>query len=241
MSEAVSSKKVLSGVDKLLGDLVMYLEPGYFLGEPHIPGPRFSKEMCRKYHEFITAVNWFQKKIARYPLYFQSFYPADDDIKNYEALEHHVHAYLEDLETVRNKLHCYISSLRNDLKKFATNKEEIVAALNWLEGQVFKTFNNVSENRNPHRHKGFKFADKYITDGQMAEMALDKALPIKAQLSEHGLQEMQKIKSESFEQGKKYWSENAVKNYEQVSSLTDAVLEKTKDFLYQFLDIKAIN
>lgn len=175
-------------------------------------------------------------------MYFQSFYPAEGgEIKNYEALEHHIHAYLEDLDTVRNKLHHYVGSLKNDLKKIASNKEEIVKALKWLDGQISTTFNDVSENRNPHRHEGFKFSDKYINDGQMAEMALDEAMPLRAQLSEHGLEKMREVKNDSFEQGKKYWAENAVKNYEQVSGLTEAVLEKTKDFLYKFLDIKTID
>lgn len=60
-------KKPRSEVDLMLGDLIMYLKPGYFLGDLPKPGLGFSEEMGKKYYELITAVNWFQKKDSALP------------------------------------------------------------------------------------------------------------------------------------------------------------------------------
>ncbi len=227
-------------IDKILGDLVMCLHPEYMMEGP-LPITKlegFDKEEADKYWRAITSINWIVKKTGRYPAYFEKFYPSDGDIKEYEALEHHVDAYLEDLITVKNKLTAYIGMLKNDLSKIATNKQEIVGALNWLNKQITKAFDDVSKYRNPHRHHGYRFADGNIVDNEMAHMVLDDASPIKARLTPKGLEFFEKKKRDSFENGKKDWIEKATKNSTQMSGLSNDVLAKTKDFLYQYLHIK---
>jgi len=231
-------------IDKILGDLVFYLHPEFFQEEyvkQNRPGLAFNKKLAQNYYILITAISWFLKKISRYEVYFTDFYPSTELIKDSEALEHHIDAYLEDLETTKNKLVNYISSLKNDLKRVASNKDEINKALTWLNTQIYIVFNNASKHRGEHRHKGFRFADKYVLDCEMAEMLLSDNFPLKDKLTTYGRERAQERRKESFEQGKKHWSENASKNYGQLSGLIDDVIGRTKDFLYQLLDIKTIN
>jgi len=231
-------------IDKILGDLVFYLHPKFFQEEyakQNKPGISFNKKLAQNYYVLIAAINWFLKKISRYETYFTNFYPDSKLIKNSEALEHHIDAYLEDLETTKNKLVIYISSLKNDLKQIASNKDEINKALTFLNAKIYIAFDNASKHRGEHRHRGFRFVDKYVLDCEMAETLLSDNFPLKEKLTTYARKIARKKKKDSFEQGKKHWSENASKNYGQLSGLINDVMGRTKDFLYQLLDIKTIN
>jgi len=231
-------------IDKIIGDLVFYLHPEFFQEEyakQNKPGVSFNKKITQNYYVLIVAIKWFLKKISRYETYFINFYPDTKLIKNSEALEHHIDAYLEDLETTKNKLVIYISSLKNNLKKIVSNKDEINKALTFLNSKIYIAFDNASKCRGEHRHKGFRFVDKYVLDCEMAENLLDDNFPLKEKLTTHAREIARKKKKDSFEQGKKHWSKNASKNYDQLSGLIDDVMGRTKNFLYQLLDIKTIN
>lgn len=231
-------------IDKISADLVGYLHPEYLKEEfksKIVAGKNFNKETAEKYYKIIVSVNWFFKKVSRYELYFLEFYPQSENIKNHEALEHHFHAYLEDVETLKNKLMHYIGCLKNDLKQVAINKKEISDALDWLKEQVVKVFEGVSIIRGEHRHKGYRFVDSNIIDIEIAEIMLSENSPFKNQLTQYALKHFEKQKSESFEKGKAFWIETARKNLSQVEGVTNETLEKTKNFLYKLLDITPLD
>lgn len=230
-------------IEKISGDLVGYLHPEYFIEEFKnriVAGKKFNKEITEKYYKIIISINWFLKKVSRYEVYFLEFYPQSENIKKHEALEHNIHAYLEDVETLKNKLTHYVGCLKNDLKQVAINKKEISDALDWLKGQVIKTFEGVSVLRGEHRHKGYRFVDSNIIDIEMAETMLSETSPFKGQLTQYALEHFEKQKVESFEKAKAFWVDTAKKNLSQVEGVTNETLEKTKNFLYKLLDITPI-
>jgi len=231
-------------IEKISGDLVGYLNPEYFKDEfknKIVPGENFSKEATEKYYKIIISIDWFLKKVSRYEVYFSEFYPRSKNIKDYEALEHHVHAYLEDVETLKNKLMHYIGCLKNDLKQVATNKEEISNALDWLKDQVTKTFESVSKIRGGHRHKDYRFIDSNIINCEIAERMLSDKNPLKGQFTEYAINKFKNQSEESFAKAKMFWIETARNNLSQVEGVTNETLEKTKDFMYKLLDIEQLN
>lgn len=231
-------------LEKISGDLVGYIHPEYFLEEfkdKILPGSKFSKELAEKYYTILMSISYFLKKLSKYEIYFLEFYPNTENISYYDALEHHIHAYLEDVETLKNKLNHYLGCLKNDIKKVATNKKEVSEALEFLTGQVFKTFEKVSTLRASHRHKGSIFVDTNIINGQVAEYMLSDKNLLKDRLTPYAFDHFAKEKSESFEKAKIFWVKNVKKNLPQVNGITNDILHRTKSFLYILLDIKPIN
>lgn len=231
-------------MEKISGDLVAYMSPEFFQDEfkaKITPGKGFDKEKVEKYYLIVMSINWFVKKVSKYELYFSEFYPHTESINNYEALEHHIHAYLEDIETLKNKLLHYVGCLRNDLKKVAINKDEVSDALDFLKNQIFKTFESTSDIRSNHRHKGSRFVDSNIVDGEIAEYMLSDKNILKDRLTPYAIELFEKQKVESFEKAKTFWVENAKKNLSQVNGASNEVLEKTKGLLYDLLDISPLD
>lgn len=247
--EIISKVYMQTEIEKLLGEFVVYLYPEYFLHPeyllPDCPAPLKPESPAYKkmevYFALITNINWILKKVERYRVYFLEFYPNSSSIKDHEALQHHLHAYLEDLATVKNKLTVYLGALKNDLKQVVINKKEIGDAIDWLIRQVHETFKNSLAVRDEHRHKGQRFTGKYIADAEIMDMVLDDSFPLKGQLTEEGIVKALKRQKQSFEEGKVHWSKNATNNYKQVHGLVNQVAEKTKGFLYQLLGIKPID
>lgn len=234
----------INEIDKILGELSAYLNPDFFLppfSDVIKTGPLFNKKRANSYWESITSINWFLKKLGKYEIYFLEFYSDTISIPKHEALEHHIHAYLEDLSTVKNKLTKYVNMMKNDLKKVVTNKKEVTSALKWLSGQIHKCMKKTSDLRDFHRHQGYRFVDKSVVDAEMASTLLDSKFGMKDLLTPYGVEKLTKQKSSSFEEGKNYWSKNAASNYIQVSGLVNKVMAETKDFLYSLLDIKPID
>lgn len=228
-------------LDKVLANLTVYSEPDLFVPEHTAKfkkGKQFQIKKIKRYNELLLSISWFVKKVARYEIYFEKFYTTDPAIPQFEAVEHHIHSCLEDVATVKNKIEEYLNALKNDLNQIAINKKEVKAALTWLNGQVYKAFEKMLDLRNPHRHKGYKFVDGNITDAEMAYRMLAESSPLRSRLSEHGIHAFEQKLKEAPEKAKKQWVENARKNRIQVEGIANEVIEKTQDFLYQYLDIQ---
>lgn len=226
--------------EKLQLQLTLLLYPDLVKPEYNIleyKGSKFKKKDVEKYAQLLMSISFFLKKISRYPTYFEKFYVDEQIIPGYEALEHHVHAYLEDLETLKNKINNYISSLKNDIQQIAANKLEIRDSIEWLRDKVIENFENVSTHRGQHRHKGYKFLDSNIVNGEAALIILEHD-EINKLLTDKGRAEVTKMATESFEKAKLYWQDNARGNYGQVTGLVEQVVKATRDTLLQFLDIK---
>ncbi len=107
-------------INLILDELQVCIDPEILLSEYQKQikrGLNYNKKNTEKYFKLIMSVNWFLKKIAKYQIYFNKFYSQSAKIPKHEALEHHIHAYLEDMITLRNKLTNYIDYLKKILKK----------------------------------------------------------------------------------------------------------------------------
>lgn len=219
-------------------NLIIYIYPEYLntsIYDQLRKGSRFNKKIVEKYWHILTAINWFTKKIGRYEVFFKYFYPKSNKITEYDALEHHIHAYLEDIETLKNKLIRFINELKNDIKRMALNRQEVDHAFKIVANNITEVF-ETSKIRGDHRHGEYKFVDPYSTDNEMAYIILS----YKNLLTEKGLLEAEKRKKESFAKGKQWWSQNAQDNYRQLDQLVNEVAKRNKEYLYKLLDIKPI-
>ncbi len=226
-------------IDIILGELLIFQHPEYFIPKFDIEknkGNKFNSQKLKDYQELISGINWFVKKISRYEIFFDEFYPDTNKITKHEALEHHIHAYLEDLETLKNKLINFVGKIKNDSKKQFQNKDEINNYFVGMKDKIYEAFRNVSENRSPHRHGNYRFVDTHVIDGEAASMMLGDNFA--DMLTEYGQNKLQKQEEESFEKGKKYWSQNAQKNFNQVQGLTNEIMKINKKLLFKLIDIR---
>jgi hypothetical protein len=234
-------------IDLIATNLFLFLNPdivipGYQSEVQSNKGPHYNENVVKKYQLLLSAIKWFLKKLSRYPKIFTDFYPPNEtEIPQYEALQHHVHAYLEDSETLKNKLTYLIGSLKNDLQPFMIEKEkeEMRLALDFIKSEINRVFEQVSSIRGDHRHAGFIFSDCYVTDAEAAKTLLNTP-ELKKFLTEKGLNGLQEKEKTSLAEGKKFWKNTAEKNFEQVSGLTNEVIERIDEFIYVLLDIKPL-
>lgn len=232
----------LSTLEKILAETAFYTNPDLLMekAKEGIDFDSIDKKLLQRYKDLLTNIKWAHEKVLRYPLYFREFYPASGEIPDHEALEHHIHSYIEDMNILRNKICHFLGSLKNDLKKVAANKDEIDSALKFLDGQVRDVFQNVSDTRNPHNHAGNRFKDADLVDVELAQMSLDDDFPLKSQFKSEFLEELKKTEVESFEKAKVKWIERAEKNNEQTSGLVEDVMDRNIDFIYKLLNIKPL-
>lgn len=231
-----------SQIDILIFNLLIYLHPDFFLPPYNLEikkGKNFDVKLVTKYWQILTTIDWFVKKISRYEIFFMEFYPTNEKITQFEALEHHIHAYLEDMETVKNKLTFFVDNLKKDLIKISTNKKEINEGFALLRGNIFQVFSS-SYLRVEHRHGKTRFADHYVVDGQVAQTILEMP-DIKNRLTETGLEKVNNKLESSIIEGKKWWAKNAADNYQQIKGLVNEVMKRNSSFLYEVLEIKPIS
>jgi len=232
-------------IDLITTNLFLFLNPdivipGYQSEVQSNKGHRYNEDAVKKYQLMFAAIRWLLKKLSKYPKFFTNFYPPDETgIPQYEALQHHVHAYLEDSETLKNKLTNLVGTLKNDLQQVMTEKKEMKAALDFIKSEIYRVFEQISSIRGDHRHKGFIFADRYVTDAEIAKTLLSTP-ELKKLLTEKGLHGLQEKEKMSLAEGKKFWKDTAEKNFEQISGLTNEIIERIDEFIYVLLDIKPL-
>ena len=156
------------------------------------------------------------------------------------ALEHHVHAHLEDLDILRNKTRAFVGILKNDLKKIATNKDGVDKALGFLANQVGSVFEKVSSSRHPHHHSGMKFIDANILDVEVMYMLKKESGPAINMLTPEGVALIEKQEVESFNKAQESWIALARQNNEQLAGMMDETMRRIKGSIYDFLHIKEI-
>jgi hypothetical protein len=230
-------------LDQILGDLTLYLRPDLvkkeYFGNIDVTGVDQGDLM--RYYKALTGVRQAFAKVQRYDTYFAQFYPATDTvIPKHEALEHHVHAYLEDLDILKNKTRALTGMLKNDLKSIAANKDEIDKALSFLADQVVKVFEKVSAARNPHHHGGMKFFDKNILDAEVMHTMKKEDGPMRNMLTPEGIALIEKHETVSFTKAQENWIAIAKKNNEQLTGMMDEALGRIKGFIYTFLRVGEI-
>lgn len=228
-----------NSLDKMLCDIAIHLNPEYIKWDYHdkIDTKTLNKSKLNEYFLLLSTIDYFYKKVLKYEIYFSEFYPISDKIKNIEALEYHIHSYLECIDILRNKIRAFLGVLKNDLKKIAENKQEIDEALKKFISNVEKTFNEVTQHRNPHHHKGPRFLNSDLVDAEMCAVMLKDDFPLKHLVN---IPIVEKKETEHFEKAKNDYVALSKKNNEQITGLINTVFDKNGDFIHEVLNIKSL-
>ena len=242
------TKKVPSLIDEISADLGIYTEPNLLKDDLGSLLDTASANMdgIKKYQQLLSNVRYAWQKTLKYTHYFNTFYPpTDTEIENFEALNHHIHAYLQDMTILKNKIGVLLGEMKNDIKKVAANKEEIDAFFKAGVEKTKEVFGGVSEHRDTHHHRGMRFFDGDLLRAENAHGEL-KILStvfremLNPEYKDELFAKLEKEKLESFETGKTRWIEMAQKNDEQASGYLNALLDGIRPSLYQFLRIKPV-
>ena len=206
----------ITPINRLFLDITVYLNPNLLRKDltGKIGISKANVSMLNRYYTLVSAMNWSYNKVLKYEIYFQEFYPNSENIPEYEVLEHHIHAYLQDLTILKNKLEVFLNSLRNDIKKVAKNKEEIVYHFNGLIKQLNQIFEEVLKHRNPHHHTWQRFLDSDIVDAEWLSTMLKYKDLSPDSFSPELLGEIAKRSKDSFETAKSKRITLAQKNNE---------------------------
>lgn len=246
MSQVETTKR--HTLDEMMADFYFYQDPRFLKIEYSrlIDASKANQAGIKKYVQSFFNLRYAWQKTLKYKNYFEYFYPKTGQIDKIEALNHHIHAYLEDMETLKNKIEVLFGEMKNDIKKVASNKKDID---DFFKAGIKKTrevFAQVSKYRGEHRHRGTRFFDPDLLKAENAHGFLEIiATPqFDAMLNqEHKPQLIEKYikeREESFEIAKKRWIEMAEKNDEQTTGYLDAILKGARSPLYQFLNIRPV-
>ena len=229
---------LINDLDKILADLTAYKDPKFLIEKYSslIDTSNVNKLELDKYHHILIGISQIEKKLKRYPIYFAEFYPVTDDkIDEREALKHHIHAYLEDSDILKNKLNAFLGSLKNDIIKKASNKKEVKEAMAFLIGEVDKAFNSVCTQRGQHHHMGMEFVDSDLVDAEFADTALSS--PLKDSLKPEFLAKLELERTQYFDTAKQKWINISSNNSLQLDGIINHVFTSIKDWLYDLLGI----
>jgi len=233
-------------IDEILVDLGVFIESNYFVDEYAEKVKKYNteysidKKLLEKYRLAITSINYAYKKTLKYELYFSYFYPDASNISHIDALEHHIHSYLEDLDILKNKVKHFLESFKNDRKKMSSNKKEVDMEFKDLVQKIVDVFKNMSDYRNPHHHVGMKFLDSDLVDAGLSAFALSDDFPLKNDLRPEFREELEKKKIESFEKAKSKWIKISNNNNIQITGFIDEIFNNYKPLIYDMLGIKPI-
>lgn len=236
-------------LDEMMVDLACYQNPKLLKAEYSwfLDTFKVNKADIKKYRLSFFNLRYAWQKVQKYKQYFEEFYPPEGKIVKIEALNHHIHAYLEDMTTLKNKTEVLLGEMKNDIKKIASNKKDIDEFFKAGVKKTKEVFAQVSKYRDEHRHSGIRFFDGDLLKAENAHEFLKIiSNPIfDAMLNQEYKPELvAKVKKEieeSFELTKKRWVEMATKNDKKITGYLDAVFKGVRHPLYQFLNIKPIH
>lgn len=193
--------------------------------------------LVKEYFEILIRIKSALEKVQKYPLYFSEFYPSTESITRGEALEHNIHALLQDIYILREKILTFLNILKKDLLKISTNKEEIEKALEFIKGQVVTSFENATDTRNTHTHGKTSFSDYNVTISGTMQSILKGPLP--DEWNKDKAREMLTRKGEeAFASAKKDWIEKAQNICIQTVGITEDILTRNKSFIERVIGTK---
>lgn len=241
--------KDINNLEEIRRDIAMYQIPEYLNEElkKALNIDTVDKKRLEDYNNDLSSIWYAYQKVLKYPLFFKEFYPNSKNITNFEALEHHVHAYLEDMTILKNKITLFLGKFRNELVKIAKNKKEVKEFLNAGIAKTEETFDKVSKSRNPHHHKGSRFIDANILKAQNSCSAISIVEEgvsrgwIKSDKKDEIEEKIRKDGIEAFEKAQNNWIKVSTKNNEQISGFINSIFKTIRPNLNQFLNIKPIN
>lgn len=241
-----SSKSKQNSIEKLMAILFVHTEPNILGVEVKDAIEKISvdKTRLKVYLDTVRDIRYAWKKAARYQLYFNDFYPVSEDISEIEALTHHVHAYLEDLNTFENKLIVLLGVLKNDANEHAANAKEFKQAISELMEKIRKGFEKLDSQRGQHRHRGMRYVHDDLLKAENAQMMIEQldTPPFsefyKPEAKKKLKEKLSRDRALSFEKAKKDWIELARVNQEQLDENTDKLFEGLAASIYQLLGIE---
>lgn len=236
-----------NSIEKLMAILYVHTEPevlGIEVKEA-VEAVECDSSRLKKYLEAVRNVRYAWKKVGRYEIYFSDFYPNSSEITNVEALTHHVHAYLEDLSTLKNKLTNLLGILKNEAAKKASNADEIKSALIELIAKIEDGFKTSGALRNQHRHGGMRYVHDDLLKAENACMMLEQLdNPLFSSFYDDVVKDQMRNKftqdvSEFFERARSSWVEVAKRNREQLDEQTNKLFDGLAHTIFQLLGIES--
>lgn len=239
-------KEKVHVIDEIIKDLFLYLEPKLLKDEysGFLDINSADIDGIKKYRDILMDVRYAWQKTQKYAQYFEEFYPPESKIEKFEVLNHHIHAYLQDMTTLKNKIEVLLGKMKNDIRKVASNKSEIDTFFRVGVKKTKDIFKEISKHRDTHHHQGMRFCDndllkaenaygasKLFSDPTINSVINQKYIPVL-------LEKFEKEKEESFEVGKKRWIRVARRNNKQVSDYLNILLEGIRPNLNQLLNIQ---
>ncbi len=187
------------------------------------------QKIIDEYFNLFSRINTAYEKILKYPIYFREFYPPTESItiNKHEALEHHIHAFLQDLYILREKLITFLNQLKKDIRKVAINEAEVTAYINSCIGMVDRSFVNASGARNRHTHGKTTFLDWNVTKGMSLTTIQNTGFPDDWN-KKVAYELFEKKKEESFNTAQTEWIDKAIKINKSVTALVESVFKGNK-------------
>lgn len=167
------------------------------------------------YHR-LNDVKTVADRIKRYRIYFESFYPdSEQKITHAEALEYHLHSYLQDFYSFKEKAKKIINLLKNRLKLFdIENLEEVKVLLIHTVDQLEKSMESTTSTRRRHVH------DSSVRDSEISNAKLLKTLVDIGELSD---EQISKRYAELLIKAKENYIAQSIKNNENIDGIKNYV------------------
>lgn len=160
--------------EQLLGELLLFFLNNFdndllFSKRKHADhSERVAIDMFNRINDVKTVFDRLQK----YPVYFESFYVHDKElISDAEAIEYHLHSYLQDFYILQERLIRIIGHIKRDLKTFELDHDkDLKRLLDHLSTQVHSVLNKItSGSRKKHVHDS-TVRDSDLSNARLADI-----------------------------------------------------------------------
>ena len=119
----------------------------------------------------VNDIYYVFEKLGKYELYFDKFYPDPVLISEAEVLEYHLHSYLQEIYSLREKMIRLLNVIRKKVILFDIgNPEDVNKVINHLKKQVEKGLTETLKIRDNHVH------DKSVRDFNITKAKALKSL-----------------------------------------------------------------
>ena len=231
-------------LDEVLSDLSVYSYPEIF-EEKYIEktSKNINIRILKKYSLLLYAVNSSWQKTLQYKFIFDEFYYESNNLNKFSQLEHHIHAYLQDMDTFKNKMEILFDNLKKDTKDKVVNQKDVLEFFTKGKEKIKEVFAKISKYRVPHVHQGQRFADGDILKAENTQRILDlfELKNVLEKLNSNILPEkkveMLKDQEDYFNKAKIRWVNIAINNDEQTTNFLEFMIKSIKPILYKVFDI----